>query len=205
MQHTIQLLKSKPQNHGSPALAKEVCEHWLTKFASMLQSGDYDGLEGLFVPEAWMRDLLGITWDFRSLNGRDKVIQHVKENSHVGIDNLRLCDSGSFAPRFVQASPELEWIESMFGFETIYGRGRGMIRLVANNPEHNNWRCYIISFILEELKGHEEKLGIHRPSGNIDPTGGNWQERRDAEKDFLGQDPVVLIVGGGKETQFLIL
>jgi hypothetical protein len=52
-----------------------------------------------------------------------------------------------------------------------------------------------------KLHGHEETLNENRPNGamhgaHVGRT--NWQDRRNADVDFEGKDPAVLIVGKSK-------
>lgn len=54
---------------------------------------------------------------------------------------------------------------------------------------------------VEELKGYEEKNGANRPPGvnhgeNINREA--WVDRRHREKNFIGSEPTVLIIGAGQ-------
>ena len=94
----------------------------------------------------------------------------------------------------------LEWVESMFDFETKTGCGSGMLRIVQGAD--GIWKGYMMYTVLKELKGAEEIAGYRRPhGGNNSLLGGaiegNWQERRHRQHEFLDEEPQVLIVGAG--------
>ena len=85
------------------------------------------------------------------------------------------------------------WIE----FETAVGRGRGLLRLDADD------KAWTLLTTLYELKGHEEPKGTARPKGaehgaNRDRE--TWAEQREREAAELGYktQPYVLVVGGGQ-------
>ncbi|KAL7953456.1 FAD/NAD(P)-binding domain-containing protein [Trichoderma compactum] len=198
MAHIITLPTFKQQGNVSPSHARNISERWVKDFEHALQRNDRDGLENVFVKEAWIRDLLSFTWDFRTLRGRDNVLNYLQNNYNAGISSIRLRDYGIFQPTFKNPCPDMQWIETMFDFESRHGRGKGMIRLVLDDDNGDQWRCYLIHFALQELKGHEEKTGFTRPEGYVDTTGGNWQQRRERQKEFLDEDPAVLIVGAGQ-------
>ncbi|KAL6803604.1 FAD/NAD(P)-binding domain-containing protein [Trichoderma sp. SZMC 28012] len=196
MAHIITLPTFKQQGNVSLSHARNISERWVKDFEHALQKDDREGLEKVFVKEAWIRDLLSFTWDFRTLQGRDNVLNYLQNNYNVGINSIRLRDYGTFQPTFKNPCPDMQWIESMFDFETRQGRGKGMLRLVLDG--NDEWKCYLIHFTLQEIKSHEEKTGFTRPEGYVDTSGGNWQQRRERQKEFLDEDPAVLIVGAGQ-------
>jgi cation diffusion facilitator CzcD-associated flavoprotein CzcO len=54
---------------------------------------------------------------------------------------------------------------------------------------------------LNEIKGHEERTGKHRPAGQThsrDFRGPNWLDQRKSAATYDDHDPVVLVVGGGQ-------
>ena len=201
MAHIITLPRFKQQGSGSHLLARSTVETWLDEFERVVEGRNLDKLSTLFVKDAWIRDFLAVSWDFRTIRGRDKLRHYLESNlvhAPGGISNLRARERGAFKPCFKMPSPGLQWIESMFSFETRHGRGKGMLRLVMDPDDHDKWKCYLINLTLQELKGHEEKLGLDRPLGYVNPAGGNWQERRERQRDFAQEDPVVLVVGAGE-------
>jgi putative flavoprotein involved in K+ transport len=93
-------------------------------------------------------------------------------------------------------------IEAIFEFETTVGRGNGIVRLSpdASNPA-GDLRAWHFSTTLEELKGHEEKVGARRPSGaaySRNFGGDNWEDVRRKSRDYADRDPTVLVIGGAQ-------
>jgi cation diffusion facilitator CzcD-associated flavoprotein CzcO len=89
----------------------------------------------------------------------------------------------------------------MFTFETHVGTGKGMVRLVC--LPNGIWKAHMIYTALQELHAAKEIAGYHRPhGGNNSLKGGaaegNWYERRECQKEFLDEQPAVLIVGAGQ-------
>lgn len=89
----------------------------------------------------------------------------------------------------------------MFSFETNVGTGKGMIRLVC--LPNGAWMAHMIYTALQELHSAKEIAGYNRPhGGNNSLKGGavegNWYERRERKKEFLDEQPAVLIVGAGQ-------
>jgi hypothetical protein len=89
----------------------------------------------------------------------------------------------------------------MFSFETKVGTGKGMIRLVC--LPNGAWMAHMIYTALQELHCAKEIAGYNRPhGGNNSLKGGavegNWYERRERKKEFLDEQPSVLIVGAGQ-------
>lgn len=89
----------------------------------------------------------------------------------------------------------------MIDFETDIGRGSGMVRLVTDDAGNNV--IFALNLALQELKGHEDNVKEKRPhGGNNSLKGGsmqgNWQERREREKEFNDTEPYVLVIGAGE-------
>jgi hypothetical protein len=89
----------------------------------------------------------------------------------------------------------------MFSFETKVGTGKGMIRLVC--LPNGAWVAHMIYTALQELHSAKEIAGYNRPhGGNNSLKGGavegNWYERRERQKEFLDEQPAVLIIGAGQ-------
>lgn len=198
MAHIVKLPSFKQQGHGSGLLAHSIASSWIQEFEKAFNSQDFGNIDDIFVEDAWIRDFLTISWDFRTIQGRRNLIQYFADNCQDAFIQIRIQEEGAFRPSFKNPSPGLQWVESMIVFETRYGRGKGMIRLVLDDEKSQQWRGYLINFSLQELKGQEEKTGLDRPHGYVDPAGGNWQQRRDREGEFLDKDPVAFVVGAGK-------
>src|SRR5262245_15643372 len=103
---------------------------------------------------------------------------------------------GRTPPRRIQRAGT-DVIEGIFRFETEVGRGFGVLRLLAAEPT----KAFQLMTGLHELKGHEEKVGKRRPTGEAFSRnfgGTNWKEQRTAAQEYTDREPAVLIVGGGQ-------
>ena len=90
-------------------------------------------------------------------------------------------------------------IEAIFRFETAQGRGSGVVRLTAERRRAS--KAWTLLTALDEIKGHEERIGKARPTGQSysrDFRGPNWLDLRKAAAAYADRDPAVLVVGGGQ-------
>src|SRR3974390_1195453 len=94
-------------------------EAWLAAFSSALASGDSGGAAALFGDECFWRDLAAFTWNVKTLEGREDIAaMRDAQLPGVGPTSWRVGGKPVLADGVVEA-----WI----GFETKYGRGRGIL------------------------------------------------------------------------------
>ncbi len=173
---------------------------WLAQFESALAKPDADRLKTLFDPDSHWRDVLALTWDIGTVSGADAVVREL--NAHAGAarpENFQI-DPARAAPRKVMRAGVLS-IEAMFKFETVEGRGNGIVRLIPGADDGDTLKAWTLLTTLEELKGYEEQLGTARPRGEAysrDFRGPNWLDLRKSAAEYADRDPVVLVVGGGQ-------
>lgn len=178
-------------------------DKWLKAFESALSSGSGHNLAPLIHEDGWWRDQIAVDWDLHTRRGIKSIIDFVDPRlAKVGFRNLKAQKDGSqFAPHKQTPIEDLEWVESMFTFETNAGTGKGMVRLVC--LPSGVWKAHMIFTALQDLHCAQEVTGYHRPhGGNNSLKGGaaegNWYERRGRQKEFLDEQPTVLIVGAGQ-------
>ena len=194
--------KATPSDEHDRLDSRTIAQHWISNLDDVLASKDASRLDSLMHQDCWWRDLLVFEWDFHTTNGLDKVIKYVSRNIHRSTPrNFKLQQSGKFAPTYSNPVEGLEWIESMFSFDTQIGRGSGMLRLVQDAD--GTWKCYALYTALTELQGFEEKAGTRRGHGGnnsllADGINGNWHERRQREIEFLDREPQAMIIGAGQ-------
>lgn len=151
--------------------------------------------------------MLALEWDFRTVQNLDRIQDYVQKNqSQAQLSNFRLQDQGKYQPK-VETPIEglMTWVVSMFFFETKLGKGSGFLRLTP--AENGTWKAYAVYTSLQELNGSEEPLGARRPPGTKEAmpggfNGGNWYERRQRQREFLDEEPTVLVVGAGRVTWY---
>jgi cation diffusion facilitator CzcD-associated flavoprotein CzcO len=203
--HTIELPRSSKQHAtisiSTPTSPEETVEEWLTRFSTVMASSDASKLREVFHPRGWWRDHLAVSWDFRTINGISELTEFLRPViAEIGFQNITAVKHGKFVPSVVKPIDGLEWVESMFTFETNIGTGKGMLRLVKND---GSWVAHMLYTSLQHLKGVEELLGDNRSHGGNNSleggvSSGNWFERRQRQKDLIGEDPTVFVVGAGQ-------
>ncbi|KAF5371804.1 hypothetical protein D9758_003455 [Tetrapyrgos nigripes] len=173
--------------------AKEVASEWFKTFVSHVEAGNVDGVVGLFHPEAFWRDTLAMTWDFRTFVGTPKIKEFLTARlKSVKLNALKLKDD-SLGPTLQQPMPDLAWIQLFFDFQVgDIGIASGICRLVPT--ANGEWKAIIMYTNLEDLQGYPEKTGFLR---NDKPNHGLWLAEREKEARFEDADPDVLVIGGG--------
>ena len=131
---------------------------WLSKLACALRSGDAAAVTALFLADGWLRDILVLTWDLRTLEGQDKIATYLSGSLKVGqITDVRLDDIPRLAPRICKVPLTNDMFSVGFGFkfELPHGHGRGLVRLVEDSAG-GTYRAFTVLLTLEDIRGHEE-------------------------------------------------
>ena len=206
-----------PDNLDVNAIVSE----WLASFSTYASGGDVEGVLSTIVdssftsnffnskgndapsnasaiPVYW-RDLLALTWNFRTFEGTPKIKEFLSSQlASAQMSNFQL--HKSVHPELQTPFPDLAWIQFLFTFETTIGLCSGIAKLVpiAAVPGQEpalQWKVHCLFTNLDNLKGHPEKIG---PLRNHEPNHGKWEAARQKEISFEGKDPAVLIIGGGQ-------
>lgn len=177
-----------------------IVENWLGQFERALGQGNNSALKNLFHPESHWRDILALTWKYTTIDGRDAVVAGLE--THAGrAKPSGICIDPRRAAPFRVKRAGTQAIEAIFKFETAEGRGSGIIRLIPDEHDGGTLKAWTLLTTLDELKGHEEQLGLARPRGKSysrDFRGPNWLDLRKASLAYDDRDPVVLVIGGGQ-------
>ena len=169
--------------------AKKVAALWFDSLVQYIESKNIDGTLSLFHPDAWFRDMLALTWTFRTFQGASKIRKFLEDTlSTQKLSEFKLTDA-----TFQNPYPDLAWILSQFTFETDIGSCTGIFRIIPTAD--GQWTGFTFYTNLEQLKDYPEKVG---PLRNPLPNHGKWLAQREREKEFLDKDPTVLVVGGGQ-------
>ncbi|HUQ37822.1 MAG TPA: NAD(P)/FAD-dependent oxidoreductase [Aestuariivirga sp.] len=163
-------------------------KRWLAKLGRAAERNDAKTIASMFGRECYWRDLIALTWNIRTVEGRDGIEQMLSYTlPHSGLSKIKMDGD---------AKRNGKTIEAWFTFETSVARGRGHLRL-------KNGSGYTVLTTMQELKGHEEKRGITREEGifhGAHPDRKVWHEERARENLELGnsRQPYCVIVGGGQ-------
>ena len=169
------------------APTRQVSE-WLTNFGSALDRADFDAAANLFQEDGYWRDLVSLTWNIKTLEGRE----NIKEMLKATVPEAK---PSRWQPEG-DATSDNGLISGWLTFETAVSRGKGQIRL-------RDGKCWTLLTTMTELKGFEEKKGATRPTGvqhGASPNRQSWLERQTQEAAELGiaRQPYCLIIGGGQ-------
>jgi len=179
---------ARPDTHA----LVEVAQGWLVRFEDALTARDGAALRNLFAPDSHWRDVLALTFGLTTTSGADAIAAALVTHAGAGPSRFRIA-TGRTPPRVVKRAG-VETIEVIFAFDTPIGRGDGVLRLAGD-------QAWTLLTALEDLAGHEERVGKTRPTGQShsrDFRGPNWLDQRKAAATYAGHDPTVLVVGGGQ-------
>jgi cation diffusion facilitator CzcD-associated flavoprotein CzcO len=183
---------TRPQ---APATA---AQDWLEQLERALARGDDALLAGLFVADSYWRDLLALTWRIQTIAGATTIARELNAAARrAGPSGFALAPDRTAPRRVTRAGTET--YEAIFRLETAQGRGAGVLRLVADAD--GAMKAWTLLTALDEIKGHEERLGQSRPSGSAyarDFHGPNWLDARTAAAAYTDREPAVLVVGAGQ-------
>ena len=182
--------------------AERQAQDWLFKFEAALRSRDPVRLSSLFHADCHWRDVLAFTWHLSSATGREAVADGLAEGQ-------RRADARDFhLPRDRRAPRRMtrlgiDCVEAIFEFETGVGRGAGVVRLSADDSDGRDgeMRAWLVSTVLDSLRGHEEMIGERRPSGaaySRNFGGDNWADMRRRAIAYEDREPAVLVIGGAQ-------
>jgi hypothetical protein len=161
-----------------------------------LQGEDYDAIAGLFLADCYWRDHLALSWNLRTVKGRDNITAYLKSGcslTKVELDTTSAWRSPQVVP--FDGKGEVKGIQFYTKIVTKFGTGRGFGRLAQTD---DGWKIWTFFTALREIDGHEESIGRNRPRGvehGSDPDRKNWADRREDDREFRNQDPDVLIIG----------
>ncbi len=160
-------------------------ETWSRTLTEALAARDPAAVEALFLPGGFWRDFLALGDTLQTVEGAEAIA------AFACAADAALTIAPEASPLPPGADPAQE---GFVAFRTRLGHGRGYVRL-------QDGRCRTLMLTLEGLHDHPEPLRARRPSGLVDdPEGRNWKERLAAKGEGFGdgEDPYVLIVGGGQ-------
>src|SRR5215470_17865712 len=159
-----------------------IAESWLARFEAAFAAPGRPRLESLFHADSHWRDLLALTWHIKTVSGSDAIVRELATHAGRARPTGFRIDLNRTAPRNVRRAGT-DAIEAIFGFETAQGRGSGVLRLTPDADDGNAFKAWTLLTALDEIKGHEERLGRSRPQSKAysrDFHGPNWLDLRKA-------------------------
>ena len=173
-----------------------IVQAWLARLEKALRSEELNELTACFDKDSHWRDLVAFTGTISPFRGADEISNGLCSfQKKIKARSFELLDK-HLAPRLVARLGQ-SVIEAIFTFETEWGWGEGVVRLLEKSPK----TAWTFLTTLKELKGFEEKVGSLRPSGEAYSRnfgGSNWLDQRQHSVKFSDREPTVLVVGGGQ-------
>jgi putative flavoprotein involved in K+ transport len=175
-------------------------QKWLARFEAALQAGDAAASADLFLPDGLWRDVLAFTWTIETASGRPAIEAMLRATlARTKPRNFHFPPLRT-PPRWVSRAGT-EAIEALFEFETAFGPGAGVVRLVPDPQSPQMLRAWTIVTTLEQLRGHEEahtRRTAEADDGIRDFGAENWRDRLKHQRSYADRHPVVIVVGGGQ-------
>src|ERR1700716_93461 len=169
------------------ASTQQVSE-WLSNFGTALDRADFDAAARMFEEESYWRDLLSLTWNIKTLEGKENIKAMLEATVPEAKPGQWRIEGN--------ATSDTDVISGWLTFETAISRGKGHIRL-------KDGKCWTLLTTMTELKGFEEKRGATRVSGlqhGVAKDRKSWLEKKAQEEAELGDvtQPYCVIIGGGQ-------
>ena len=196
---------SRDESSNSESIPPEsIVSEWLLEFKQLL-SKSQGSSSHLFLKESCWRDLLFMTWDFRTIQGPELTSHFIQSNLEAARAlNVHLDKAAAHKEPQLADLGGLTVIQACLKVENGAGRGEGVVRLAQDSADSGRWKVFTLFTTLRELKGHEERVQSRRPTGhnddNIGNESSNWKDRLVAQQNFEGgREPTVLIIGKLRE------
>ncbi|KAH8891603.1 flavin-binding monooxygenase-like protein [Thozetella sp. PMI_491] len=185
-----------PEDLDADKAASELIDALSKHFADK----NFKAIADLFLEDGFWRDHLCLSWDMRTLRGREKIEKYLVlrggELEAIALD--RSTPARAPGVNQLDAYGESKCVAFFTTVTTKTGTGQGHVRLIHRD---GGWKILTFYTGLRELKGFEEPRRTRRAKGG--EHGGsrgmkNWQEKRSAEIAFEDREPAVLIIGAGQ-------
>ncbi len=180
--------------------AAALSENWLVRFEALLRDDEGVLACDLFHEDSHWRDLLALTWDITTLNGRNGILDRLQENAkRMSAANFS-CAHDRTQPRRIERAGTVT-IEAIFRFRTTVGNCSGLVRLTQDVSNAGPYKAWTLFTALDDLSGCDERGKQKQPPcGNCarDFHGPNWLDNRKKALAYADRDPAVIVVGAGQ-------
>jgi hypothetical protein len=187
----------------SPSFPNLIASRWLDRFSAALDHPDpARALARLLSPDAYLRDHLLLSWDLRTLHGIENISPYVTAGLAAdsnalgagGLSKIKLDERDGLAPELLSGIDQPGAVQLSWTFESARARGRGSARLLPpfQNAPADSWCAGSVFFMLDAIKGHEERgfeLGLYGEGGVRIP----WEQINRERREKVERDPYVVI------------
>ncbi|KAA1476299.1 FAD/NAD-P-binding domain-containing protein [Dentipellis sp. KUC8613] len=171
--------------------ALAVARAWFDAFKGALEAHDAQRVAALLAPNALWRDILALTWDFRTFHGVPDIARFLRDRLALSAPTELVLDEQWVA--LERPYPDLAWVQGIFRFAATAGPVSGVFRLIPGAD--GVWRAHTVFTNLDGLAGFPELIGPYRDPL---PNHGHWYEKRARELACEDEPPRVIIIGGGQ-------
>lgn len=116
----------------------KVGAEWFKSFAAQVESNNVDGVLSTLREDAFWRDTLAMTYDFRTFHGTNEMNKFL-------LDRLELSDLKQLKFVFAgvdETCPELPWVQGIFTFQIgELGGGNGVFRIIPDST--GEWKVLL--------------------------------------------------------------
>ena len=177
--------------------AAEAVARWLAAFEQAIVHQDVAAAVGLFAADCHWRDLVAFGWHIETHSGPPAIDAFLRSTLPKALPSrLRLARRHTQPQTVTRAG--VPCIEALIAFDTATGTGSGVVRLV---PEKGELRCWVLLTSLDDIRGHEQRIGKRRPRGE-EWSGGfgadNWMDHRRRTLAYADREPTVVVIGGSQ-------
>jgi hypothetical protein len=189
---------------SDPSEIKNIEAQVIDDVNNILQSKVYTRLGSVFLTDSgYWKDHLGLTYtQFVTLSGSAQIIdfvtQHLTSDGECAIQRFEL-ESGK-EPQIANLDPEgkIKCIQGFIVFETEHAKGRGVMTLLRDVKDPDEWKIFMMFTSLSELKAAPWKENQTRdlygiPADVLQTK--NWADWREETREFVDESPAVLIIG----------
>ncbi len=182
--------------------AVEQAASWLEAFGDALGTCDPAAVAALFRPDGHWRDVLALGWQLTTVSGIPAIEALLRGTLAAAKPRgFRLPAGRTLPRRVVRAGTEV--IETIFAFETAFGSGSGVARLVPDPSAPRTLCAWTVVTTLDALHPAQPGAGAKEaPDQASDDTrefgGDNWLDKRTKARAYADHDPAVIVVGGGQ-------
>ncbi|OBZ66127.1 hypothetical protein A0H81_13905 [Grifola frondosa] len=128
----------------------------LSILSDALKAGDSNSFIEMFFEDAFWRDILAFSWDYRSIRGTTAIRSFFDARAIIsGLSVLNVAGDQFRAPILSSPFPDVSWIQFGFDLQISAAKGLGYARLVPT--ENGKWKAFTLLTTLESLNGVIEK------------------------------------------------
>lgn len=181
--------------------AAKGAEDFLSRFGSACENADVQAVLDCFRDDGFWRDMLPLTWTYRSLGGLDAGKDRMKPVLEKCLAKAKFRNfkvDSSVPPSVEQPMPDLSFVQFFFTFENEAGLCSGIARIRPHPNQCKTWQAWTVFTLLEELHGVKEAIGDARADTKAGSGAKTWAEERQEKLEYKDRHPEVLVVGAGQ-------